>query len=235
MLNFRDYKFITFDCYGTLIDWETGILKALKPLLIKHNVNLNEQEILENFANFESEIEQGEYIQYREVLGRVVQRFGEKFAFTPADTELYSLAESMQDWQPFSDTVTALKSLKEKFELVIISNVDDDLFASSAEKLEINFAQIITAQQLKSYKPSFNNFQKAIERIGLPKEQILHVAASIYHDIIPAKSLGLSTVWVNRRLGQPGAGATMPSISTPDLEVPDLQTLANLCVSNFEF
>ncbi|HIK04825.1 MAG TPA: haloacid dehalogenase type II [Trichormus sp. M33_DOE_039] len=233
MIDFNQYKAITFDCYGTLIDWETGILTAIKPLLINHNINLDDNEILEYFAEFESELEQGEYIQYREVLNRVVQKFGEKFAFTPTDIEINSLADSIQYWQPFADTVAALKLLQQRSQLVIISNVDDDLFAFSAKKLEVEFNQIITAQQVKSYKPSLNNFRQAIASINLPTEQILHVAASVYHDIIPAKSLGLSTVWVNRRYGQQGSGATIPSRGEPDLEVPDLKTLASGLSNSF--
>ncbi|MBD2364595.1 haloacid dehalogenase type II [Anabaena minutissima FACHB-250] len=227
MIEFNQYKAITFDCYGTLIDWETGILTALKPLLTNHNLNLNENLILEYFAAFESELEQGEYINYREVLKGVVQKFGKKFAFMPTDTEIDSLANSIQYWQPFADTIAALKLLKQRFKLVIISNIDDDLFAFSANKLEVKFDQIITAQQIKTYKPSLHNFRQAIERINLPQEQILHVAASVYHDIIPAKSLGLSTVWVNRRAGKQGTGATISSIGEPDLEVADLQSLVS--------
>lgn len=225
MIDFSQYKAITFDCYGTLIDWETGILTAFKPMVINHHLDLDEDTILQYFAEFESELEQGEYINYREILRGVVQKFGEKFAFTPTETEINGLADSIQYWQPFPDTVAALKLLKQKFCLIIISNIDDDLFAFSANKLEVVFDNIITAQQVKSYKPSLNNFRQAIEKIGLPQEEILHIAASVYHDIIPAKSLGLSTVWVNRRAGKQGSGATLASTSEPDLEVPDLQSL----------
>ncbi|AUB42687.1 haloacid dehalogenase [Nostoc flagelliforme CCNUN1] len=224
----HQYKALTFDCYGTLIDWENGILGVLKPLLLAHNTNLDDAQILELFAEFEAELEKGDYIKYREVLKRVVQKFGERFGFEPTADELNSLADSIQDWLPFSDTIEALKTLKQKFKLVIISNVDDDLFAFSAKHLQVEFDQIITAEQAKSYKPSLNNFRLAIERIDLPLEQILHVAASVYHDIVTAKSLGLSTVWVNRRAVQKGINTTGSAISQPDLEVPDLKTLAAL-------
>ncbi|MGF1936241.1 MAG: haloacid dehalogenase type II [Nostoc sp. ChiQUE02] len=226
MIDFNPYKALTFDCYGTLIDWENGILKVLKPLLLAHNTNLDDEQILELFAEFEAELEKGEYIKYREVLKRVVQKFGERFGFEPTADELNLLANSIQYWLPFPDTVEALRTLKQKFKLVIISNVDDDLFAFSAKHLEVKFDQIITAEQAKSYKPSLNNFRLAIERINLPLEQILHVAASVYHDIVTAKSLGLSTVWVNRRADQKGAHTTDSRLSQPDLEVPDLKTLA---------
>ncbi|MBD2499313.1 haloacid dehalogenase type II [Anabaena azotica] len=225
MLELNKYKAVTFDCYGTLINWEEGIITSIKPILQAHNVNLAEEQILENFAEFESELEQGEYITYREVLRGVVQKFGDRFKFHPTNDELNSLANSLQYWQPFPDTVAALKLLKQRYKLVIISNVDNDLFAFSAKHLQVEFDEIITAEQVKSYKPSLNNFRQAIERIGLPQEQILHIAASIYHDIVPAKSLGISTVWVNRRTGQQGSGASLPATAQADLEVPDLQTL----------
>ncbi|MBN3874494.1 haloacid dehalogenase type II [Nostoc sp. JL33] len=228
MIDFNQYKALTFDCYGTLIDWENGILGVLKPLLLAHNTNLDDNQILELFAEFEAELEKGEYIKYREVLKRVVQKFGERFGFEPTADELNSLADSIQDWLPFPDTIEALKTLTSKFKLVIISNVDDDLFAFSAKHLQVEFDQIITAEQTKSYKPSLNNFRVAIERIDLPLEQILHVAASVYHDIVTAKSLGLSAVWVNRRRDQKGLYTTGSAVSQPDLEVPDLKTLAVL-------
>ncbi|MEH1911272.1 haloacid dehalogenase type II [Nostoc sp.] len=228
MIDFHQYKALTFDCYGTLIDWENGILGVLKPLMLANNTNLDDDQILELFAELEAELEKGEYIKYREVLKRVVQKFGEQFGFEPTADELNSLADSMQHWLPFPDTIEALRALKQNFKLVIISNVDDDLFAFSAKHLQVEFDQIITAEQAKSYKPSLNNFRVAIERIDLPLEQILHVAASVYHDIVTAKSLGLSTVWVNRRADQKGANFTRSAISQPDLEVPDLKTLAAL-------
>jgi 2-haloacid dehalogenase len=228
MINFNQYKALTFDCYGTLIDWENGILGALKPLLLAHNTNLDNDQILELFAEFEAELEKGDYIKYREVLKTVVEKFGEQFGFEPTVKELNSIADSIQHWLPFPDTVEALKILKQKFRLVIISNIDDELFAFSAKHLEVEFDQIITAEQAKSYKPSLNNFKLAIERIDLPLEQILHVAASVYHDIVTAKSMGLSTVWVNRRANKQGANTTGAAVSQPDLEVPDLKTLAAL-------
>lgn len=228
MINWNQYEVLTFDCYGTLIDWETGVLVALKPVLEAHQIQLGENEILEWFARFESQIEQGEYRKYKDVLLLVVQRFGEQFGFVPSATELNALAESIKHWQPFPDTVEALKLLKQRFKLAIISNVDDDLFAFTAKHLQVDFDSVVTAEQVKSYKPSLQNFHVAIAKIGIPSEKILHVACSVYHDIVPANSLGLSTVWVNRRLGQEGSGAALPAVGKPDLEVPDLKTLAEM-------
>lgn len=228
MLSFEHYQVLTFDCYGTLIDWESGMLAALKPILQAHQVELADEEILQLFAEFESELEQGPYLKYRQVLENVVQKFGERLRFSPSAEEKSALPESIQNWLPFPDTVEALKQLQQQFQLVILSNVDDDLFANTAKRLQVKFDQIITAEQLQTYKPSLNNFKAAIERIGLPPEKILHVAASIYHDVVPASSLGLSTVWVNRRHLQGGAGAALEAEGQADLETPDLQTLATL-------
>lgn len=225
MINFDSYQVLTFDCYGTLVDWESGMLKALRSILSNHAIHLDETQILEQFAEFESALEAGDYQSYRDVLRGVVQKFGERSGFTPSVAEMDALPESVKQWQPFPDTVAALEQLKQRFKLAIISNVDDDLFAATARHLTIPFDRVITAQQVKSYKPAVQNFKVAIERLQIPSDKILHVAASLYHDIVPAKSLGLTTVWVNRRSGQVGSGAALPAEGKPDLEVPDLKTL----------
>ena len=129
---------------------------------------------------------------------------------------------------PFADTQPALKALERRFRLAIISNTDDDLFARTNQQLDVAFDWIVTAQQVKSYKPSLNNFRQALAHIGLPTEQVLHVAQSLFHDHVPAKQLGLETVWVNRRHGKAGSGATPMADARPDLEVPDLATLVTL-------
>ncbi|MBE9193100.1 haloacid dehalogenase type II [Gloeocapsopsis crepidinum LEGE 06123] len=220
MINFNDYQALTFDCYGTLIDWESGILGVMKPILSAHGVEVDDREIIKYYSEFEPAIQQNGYIKYREVLKKVVQKFGDRFDFVPTTTEIESLPESLQNWQPFPDTIKALQFLQQKYKLVIISNVDDDLFATTAKHLKVEFNEIITAEQAKSYKPSLNNFKLAFSRIGIPQEQILHVAASLYHDIVPARSLGLTTVWVNRN--------AEASSNLPDLEVPDLRSLVSL-------
>ena len=220
MINFNEYQALTFDCYGTLVDWQSGILGAMKPILAAHDVELDDREIINYYAEIEPGIQQDGYLKYREVLKKGVQKFGNRFGFTPTATEIESLPESLQNWQPFPDTVEALQFLKQKYKLVIISNIDDDLFAGTAKHLKVEFDEIITAEQAKSYKPSLNNFKLAFSRIGIPQEQILHVAASLYHDIIPARSLGLTNVWVNRNAED--------SNGLPDLEVPDLRSLVAL-------
>jgi 2-haloacid dehalogenase len=148
--------------------------------------------------------------------------------FRPSLEQINSLPESLPQWPPFPDTVASLARLKQKYKLAVISNTDDDLFAETAKTLQVPFDWIITAQQAKSYKPSRNNFQRALEKIGLPKEKILHVGQSLYHDIVPTRELGWANVWVNRRSGKKGQGATVTADIKPDLEVPDLKTLAEL-------
>ena len=226
MLNFDGFDALTFDCYGTLIDWESGIWEALRPRLATHGHEMTQDRALELYGELESEAERGAYRDYKGVLRVVLAGFGHRLGFAPAEAELQAFSQSVKDWPAFPDSARALQALHTKYKLGILSNIDDDLFAYSAQRLQTRFDWVITAQQAGSYKPSLANFHLALERIGLPKEKILHVAQSLYHDIAPAKVVGLSTAWVNRRHDRPGFGATPPAQAQPDLEVPDLQSLA---------
>lgn len=231
MLDFNQFEVVSFDCYGTLIDWEKGILPPLKQLLSNREIDFSDDGTLELFAEFESELEKdkSDYIEYRKILQEIVKRFGQRFNFEPTETEsgteINCLVDSLKNWQPFPDTVAALSALKQKYKLAVISNIDDDLFAGTAKHLKVEFDWLITAPQVRSYKPSTRNFEIALETMGIPPEKLLHVAQSVYHDIVPATSMGISTVWVNRRQGKAGFGATLPASAQPDLEVPDLKTL----------
>jgi len=226
MLDFPRFRAITFDCYGTLIDWETGLLGALRPVLRAHGSKLRDEQILALYPELEPAA-QNPYRRYREVLQEVMRGFGKRLGFQVSEAEARSLPDSLKDWQPFPDTVDALQKLQARFRLAIISNTDDDLFAGTAPHLQVKFDQVITAEQAGAYKPSLAPFRLALERLGLPKEQVLHAGQSVYHDVVPARSLGLATVLVRRR----GSGATRVLADKPDLEVPDLQTLASLAVS----
>ncbi len=232
MLDFSQFQVMTFDCYGTLIDWETGIFSALRPLLAAHGKTISDFELLNLYSELESEAERGEFHAYREVLKSVVRGFGERLRFQPTESQIRSLPDSLASWPPFPDTVAALRQLKSRSKLAIISNVDDDLFAPTARRLEVNFDEVITAQQAGAYKPSLKLFQLAKQRLGVAPAQWLHVGQSIYHDVIPAKSLGIATVWVKRPSPRPGAGAAKAASGEPDLEVPDLKTLAQLAAGN---
>ena len=231
MLDFNQFEVVSFDCYGTLIDWERGILPPLKQLLSNREIDFSDDRTLELFAEFESELEndKNDYIEYRKILQEIVKRFGQRFNFelteTESGTEINCLVDSLKNWQPFPDTVAALSALKQKYKLAVISNIDDDLFAGTAKHLKVEFDWLITAEKVRSYKPSTRHFEIALETMGIPPEKLLHVAQSVYHDIVPATSMGISTVWVNRRHDKTGFGATMPASGKPDLEVPDLKTL----------
>jgi 2-haloacid dehalogenase len=217
---------LTFDCYGTLIDWETGILNALQPILHSHGAELDDERALETYAEFESEAERSPYMTYREVLATCLQNFGERYGFTPSKDELTRFSGSVGDWPAFPDSSEALAALQRCFKLVVVTNMDDDLFALSQKRLGVTFAEMITAQQVRSYKPALKHFHVALERIGLPKQRILHVAQSLFHDHVPAKQLGFDTVWVNRRHDGPGFGATPPAAAQPDMEYPDMRSVA---------
>jgi 2-haloacid dehalogenase len=228
MLDFTRFQVLTFDCYGTLIDWETGIFSALRPILAAHGKTVTDFALLELYSELELQAEQGEFRPYREVLQSVVRGFGERLGFKPSQSEVRSLPESLAHWAPFPDTVAALRKLKSRYQLAILSNVDDDLFTATACRLEVPFDHVVTAQQARAYKPSLSIFKMAQERIGVATENWLHVGQSIHHDAVPAKSLGIATVWVNRPSPRLGAGATKKASGQPDLEVPNLKTLADL-------
>lgn len=225
-LDLSSYEILTFDCYGTLVDWESGIARALGALLSQRGLDLDRERLLALYADFEPAAQAGEFKPYREVLAAVVDRFGERFGFEPTASERGSLAASLGDWSVFPDTRAALASLAKHYRLAVLSNIDDDLFAATAGHLGVAFDTVITAQQVGSYKPAPGHFLAALEELG-SRERILHVAQSLFHDVAVARELGIATVWVNRRQGRDG-GATPPSAARPDLEVPDLASLASL-------
>jgi 2-haloacid dehalogenase len=228
MLDFSRFEIITFDCYGTLINWEEGILRCMRSILVAHHNQIEDATILRFYGDFEAQSEQGEYCCYRDVLDSIVRKFGEELGFTPTEQEIHSLPESLAQWKPWPDTVKALAEFRNRFHLAIISNVDDDLFAATRPQLGVEFDQIITAQQARAYKPSLKIFELALSRIGLPAHRILHVGQSIYHDVVPAQSLGLATVWVNRPSIRSGVGAVKAAEGNPDLQVSSLDELAAL-------
>jgi len=226
MLDFNHFEVLTFDCYGTQINWEDGILRCLHRILAAHGKDTEDAAILQLYGDFEARAEQGKYRCYREVLQSVVRQFGEQFGFSPKESETKSLPESLPNWKPWPDTVNALRELQKRFRLSVISNVDDDLFAGTKPQLGIKFDQVITAQQAGAYKPSLKIFELALSRIGVPAHRILHVGQSIYHDVLPAQSLGLATVWVNRPSPRTGVGAVKLAQGHPDLQVSSLTELA---------
>lgn len=225
-MNLQGKTVLTFDCYGTLIDWETGLLKALGPALARCERPLEKGALLELFAALEAEAESGPYVSYREVLATVFGGIAARLGLQASDHEARAFADSVGDWPAFPDSAEALASLKMRFRLAVITNCDDDLFAISNERLKVKFDCIVTAQQARSYKPSLNNFAVAIRRLGADRSEIVHVAQSPFHDHVPARSLGLTTVWINRRHNMTGSGATLPADAKPDYEFPDMRSFA---------
>jgi 2-haloacid dehalogenase len=216
------YRTLSFDCYGTLIDWENGILGFLQPLLDSYDVHVIDEWILQFFSEREPE-EQAKGGRYREVLGRVLESFGTRLAFSPGADAMNSFADSIEYWQPFDDAVDALQRLQKKYRLAVISNVDDDLFGLTQRTLGIRFDHIVTAEQVGTYKPARDMFDAALRALDGP---VLHVAQSRYHDVQPAMALGLDAVWINRS----GPSAAKDVDVTPTATFTDLRALADaLC------
>ena len=224
-MDFERFEWLSFDCYGTLIDWETGISDAVADSLASHDIRMSRSEILKLFSEVEPQIQQdGRYLEYRRVLRRVMAMIGIRLGVQFSESGMNCLVNTIGAWPVFPDTIDALRAMKSRYKLAIISNVDDDLFAPSAAALGVELDAVITAQQCGSYKPDHRNFQVAIERMGVEKDRWLHIAESLYHDIAPANQLGIASVWVNRGNANE-SGATRPTDATPDMETPDLATL----------
>jgi 2-haloacid dehalogenase len=227
MLDFSRFELLSFDCYGTLIDWESGLLAFFRELLAHHRHPLTDAEILGSYSEFEAETESGAFIKYKSVLAKVTRAFAARYGLELKPSEEESLAASIAHWPPFPDTVPALRRLKSRYKLAIISNIDDDLFAATARRLEVPFDFVVTAEKARSYKPSFNNFHVAEQRFHIGKEEWLHCAQSLFHDIAPTNALGIANVWVNRRAGKEGLGATKSGTAEPKLRVTSLKELAD--------
>jgi len=208
-------------------------LSALHRILSAHGKKIDDATLLELYGNFEQLSEQGVFHPYREVLQSVVRQFGDELGFVPTAEEVRSLPDSLALWRSWPDTVAALRQLKSRYRLAILSNVDDDLFAATRPQLEVEFDEVITAQQAQAYKPSLKIFEFALARIEAPAHRILHVGQSIFHDVIPAQALGLATVWVNRPSARAGVGAVKVAHAEPDLEVSSLSELSELAAAAF--
>lgn len=228
MIAFEPFTHLTFDCYGTLIDWESGILAAVLPVLARRGVAAEAAQVLRLYVKYEAAQEAGPYKPYRDVLQGVMAGIAAELGFVPTAAELQALPDSVGQWPPFADTVTALTRLHTRYKLVIISNIDDAMFAATNALLHVTFDDIITAQQVESYKPALQHFHVALARLGVPPQQVLHVAQSLHHDHVPAKTLGLTTVWVHRPSRLAGTGLALPVQVMPDVEVSDLRHLVEL-------
>jgi 2-haloacid dehalogenase len=229
-LEYGRFDALTFDCYGTLIDWETGLTEAFRPVLAAHGIGLDREDVLVRYARYEAAAESGPYLRYRDVLAAGLRGVAGELGFEPSAEELATFGGSVAEWPAFPDSAAALTRLKTRFRLGVITNCDDDLFAASNKRLGVDFDWIVTAQQAGSYKPDERNFHLAFERISLPRERILHVAQSLFHDHVPAQRLGLTSVWIDRRQDRPGSGATPGAEARPDATFPDMASFAAAAV-----
>jgi 2-haloacid dehalogenase len=227
MIDFGRFTHLTFDCYGTLIDWETGILDALRAVFLRHRAPADADRLLDLYAELEAAEEQGPYQPYRQILRAVTAGIASRSGFTPDARDLDALPASIGDWPPFPDTIEALARLRTRYKLAIISNVDDDLFERTNRRLGSPFHEVITAAQVQSYKPSHENFRFALGRLGAKATEVLHVAQSLYHDHVPARAMGFTTVWVNRPSRRRNVGLALPAGIRPDLEVTSLAGLVS--------
>ena len=222
------FELLTFDCYGTLIDWEAGIIAAVRRVSAAHGSSPNAAEILAAFGEAEHGVQAERYRTYRDVLALTLERMGPRLGFGPTSAQCDAFAASVGDWPTFADTVEALRRLGTRYHLGIVSNVDCDLFARSRKLLRTDFDWVVTAQQVRSYKPAPAHFDEMVTRSGIPRDRTLHVAQSLFHDIAPASSLGYATLHVNRPTRGSGSGATPPSGARPDAEVTDMAGAARL-------
>ncbi len=223
---------LSFDCYGTLIDWESGILAALGPLLARLPAPPSRNAVLEAFARHESAQEAATpALRYSALLAKVHRRLAEDWGIGPDEEAANRFGASVSDWPPFPDSAAALAELKQHCQLVILSNVDRHSFAGSNRRLGVAFDAVFTAEDIGSYKPDPANFRYLIEHLaerGVRKEEILHTAQSLFHDHLPARRAGLATAWIDRRHGAEGFGATLPPPEDvhPDFRFPSLAAMA---------
>jgi len=218
-MRLHDFAALTFDCYGTLIDWETGLYAALAPLRSAAGVNASRDQVLAEFARHEvAQQAQTPAMLYPEVLAQVHRRLARDWGVEPGEAAHLAFGRSVADWPAFADTPAALQYLKRHYKLVILSNVDRASFAASNARLGVAFDAICTAQDIGSYKPDARNFRyliAAVGRLEIEPQQILHTAQSLYHDHAPAQAAGLASAWIDRRHERSGWGATRAPEGTP--------------------
>ncbi len=237
LMQLTDFDALSFDCYGTLIDWEAGITAVLGPWASAHGVAASSEELLEQYAQIEARAEaEHPTALYPDILDAAMRSLGSSLGIDVSSADAERLATSVGDWAAFPDSPAALRALSQQYKLVILSNVDRVSFAKSNERLGVEFDAIITAQDVGSYKPTLNNFVVLVERVramGVEDGRLLHVAQSLFHDHVPARSLGLPTVWIDRRGARHGWGATPPppTAPTPDWTFPSMAVFAAACHS----
>jgi len=227
-----EFDAISFDCYGTLIDWESGLAAVLGPWAAARGLALSDEELLAAFGGHEQRAEAADPgALYPDILRRSMMALGRDLGAEVTAQDADRLATSVPDWPPFPDSAAALAELGSRFKLIILSNVDRASFAGSNRRLGVRFDSVLTAQDIGSYKPSPRNFDALLAeatRLGVGEGRLLHAAQSLFHDHVPARRAGLRTAWINRRHGRPGWGATPapPADVTPDWEFPSMEAFA---------
>ncbi|MEE8587040.1 MAG: haloacid dehalogenase type II [Acidobacteriota bacterium] len=233
-MELHEIRVLSFDCYGTLIDWEAGILKVLRPWAEREGIRASHEDLLQAFARAEKEC--GAKMPdalYPDLLRVVHCRLASAFGIPGAARDAEALANSVGDWPAFPDSSQALQQLQQRYKLVILSNVDRRSLALSLEKLGVRFDALITAEEVGAYKPDqrmFDRLLQTVAKMGFDRSQLLHLAQSLFHDHVPARRRGLKTAWIDRRQGRSGWGATPApeEDAQPDLTVSSLSELADL-------
>ncbi|MCC6532528.1 MAG: haloacid dehalogenase type II [Burkholderiales bacterium] len=229
-MKLSQFSTLMFDCYGTLIDWEAGLLAALRPWLRRHGVALPDAAVLEAFGVAESQAQaRTPAKRYPEILADAMQALASRWGLDCSAAQSRAFGTSVGEWPAFPDSAEALRYLKQHYRLVILSNVDRASFALSNARLGVAFDHVFTAEDIGSYKPDIRNFEYALSRLeaaGVGRGDVLHVAQSLFHDHVPAKRLGLASVWIDRRAGKAGTGATPPAEAKPDWRFESLAAMA---------
>lgn len=217
-----DFEALTFDCYGTLIDWESGMIEGLRPLTAKVKRPLTRNDILEAHARHEASQQRFTPAKlYRDLLPIVYKRMAEEWGVPVEPEECAEYGRSVRNWPAFEDSAAALQYLKKHFKLVILSNVDNESFHHSNQRLQVQFDAIYTAEDIGSYKPSARNFDYMLEKLsglGVARDKVLHTAESIFHDHKPASEQKLKSCWIYRRHAEEGFGATMHPGELPHVD-----------------
>jgi len=233
-LDLTRFEALSFDCYGTLIDWEAGIAAVLAPWAREQGLGATDEDLLLAYADHDSQVERElPTALYPDVLAEAFRRTGAALGRSVSDSWAGRLGDSVPDWPAFPDSADALARLRRHYQLVIVSNVHRDGFAGSNRRLGGDFSAIITAQDVGAYKPAENHFRaldRALVTLGIERSALLHVAQSLFHDHVPARTEGLPSVWINRRHDRPGWGATPePSAAwSYDLELPSMGAFADV-------
>lgn len=212
-------ELMTFDCYGTLIDWRAGLQQSIGQALVDGPSALVPG-FLNRYVEFEAEVEAERYRPYREVLCEAMRRLARRSRWALRPGWDATFADSLGDWPPFPDTVAALHRLAGRFRLGVLSNIDRNLFALTAKRLEVDFDLLVTAEDVRSYKPNLGHFRRMLDRMPSP-DRVVHVAQSLLHDGVPCRELGLAYVWINRYNDPPLDGVPMMA------EFPSLKALAD--------